>query len=316
MRSREVTAPTRLAHLTKDGRGYPILATVSRSQRGVDFGALSELRKLALATFDWCGVCGLPFGAEARWQVVVVPADFDRPLEQTGFGEAPVHEICAVYAAQVCPYLSAPGARMGDELRRGQVREPIVRVVGFARTAAVQALESHLQRGTLVLHFGHDGPVDSFSYTRPNELADRYLDLLAKETMPVTTPAERALIGLFNRVDDDGDTVAGAALMAGAAFARDVFRVQGMHVFKRETYRAAAAMLLLDNEASRDFATKCRDDAARTMAQWLLERGDELPKILTEWRRTGRHQVVLRKANGQRGGPSRRRRPGRAVRRR
>src|SRR5215212_9122057 len=55
MRPTDVSTPARLAHLTKDGRGYPILATVSRSHSGVDFGALSELRKLALATFDWCG---------------------------------------------------------------------------------------------------------------------------------------------------------------------------------------------------------------------------------------------------------------------
>jgi hypothetical protein len=61
MRPTDASTPARLAHLTKDGRGYPILATVSRSHSGVDFGALSELRKLALATFDWCGVCGLPF---------------------------------------------------------------------------------------------------------------------------------------------------------------------------------------------------------------------------------------------------------------
>jgi hypothetical protein len=56
MRPTDVSTPARLAHLTKDGRGYPILATVSRSHSGVDFGALSELRKLALATFNWCGV--------------------------------------------------------------------------------------------------------------------------------------------------------------------------------------------------------------------------------------------------------------------
>ncbi len=38
MRPIDVTAPARLAHLTKEGRGYPILATVSRSRSGVDFG--------------------------------------------------------------------------------------------------------------------------------------------------------------------------------------------------------------------------------------------------------------------------------------
>jgi hypothetical protein len=241
MRPTDVSTPARLAHLTKDGRGYPILATVSRSHSGVDFGALSELRKLALATFDWCGVCGLPFGAEARWQVAMTAPDDDRPLLQLEFGEAPVHEICAIYAAQVCPYLSSPGGRMGDELRKGQVREPIVRIVAFAHTVDVQARESQLQRGTFVLHFSHAGRTDSITYARPTELADRYRELLANETMPETTPAERTLIGLFNRVDDDADPVTGAAVMAGAAFARDIFRVQGMDVFNRQAYQGFAA---------------------------------------------------------------------------
>jgi hypothetical protein len=258
MRPRDVTTPARLAHLTRDGRDYPILATVSRSHSGVDFGALSELRKLALATFDWCGVCGLPFGAEARWQVVMTAADDDRPLHQLEFGEAPVHEICAVYAAQVCPYLSSPGGRMGDELRKGQVREPIVRMVGFAHTTDIRARESQLQYGTFVLHFSHAGRVDSIAYTRPDELGDRYRELLVNETVPEATPAEWTLIGLFNRVDDDGGTVTGAAVMAGAAFARDIFRVQGMHVFNRQAYQGFAALLLHD-EACRDF-TGCEDD--------------------------------------------------------
>jgi hypothetical protein len=315
MRPIDVTAPTRLAHLTKDDRGYPILATVSRSRSGVDFGAISERRKLALAAFDWCGVCGLPFGAESRWQVVVTPADDDRPRDQLEFGEAPVHEICAAYAAQVCPYLSSPGARMGDELRKGQVREPTVHVVGFARTVEVRARESGLQRGTLVLHFSHAGRIDSLTYTRPAELGERYRALLAKETTPLTTPAERALIGLFNRVDDDdGGPVTGAAVMAGAAFARDVFRVQGMHSLNREAYRGFA-MLLLHEDACRDFAVDCQDEAARAVAGWLLERGEDLPWVLGQWRRIGRRQVRL-STNRQRPAVPDRRRQGRASRRR
>jgi hypothetical protein len=271
----------------------------------VDFGALSELRKLALGTFDWCGVCGLPFSAEARWQVVMTAADDDRPLHQLEFSEAPVHETCAIYAAQVCPYLSSPGGRMGDELRKGQVREPIVRIVGFAHTVDVRARESQLQRGTFVLHFSHAGRVDCVAYTQPNELADRYRELLSNETMPETTLADRTLIRLFNRVDDDDRTVTGAAVMAGAAFARDIFRIQGMYVFNRQAYQGFAALLLHD-EACRDFAD-CKDEAARAAAAWLLERGDDLPHVLRQWRRTGRRHVRLSKADRQRPGASGRR---------
>jgi len=131
----------------------------------------------------------------------------------------------------------------------------------------------------------------------------------------LTTPAERALIGLFNRVDDDdGGPVTGAAVMAGAAFARDVFRVQGMHSLNREAYRGFA-MLLLQEEACRDFAVDCPDEAARAVAGWLLERGEDLPWVLAQWRRTGRRQVRL-STNRQRPAVSDRRRQGRPSRRR
>jgi hypothetical protein len=204
---------------------------------------------------------------------------------------------------------------MGDELRKGQVREPTVQVVGFARTVEVRARESGLQRGTLVLHFSHAGRIDSLTYTRPAELGERYRALLAKETTPLTTPAERELISLFNRVDDDdGGPVTGAAVMAGAAFARDVFRVQGMHSLNREAYRGFA-MLLLHEDACRDFAVDCQDEAARAVAGWLLERGEDLPWVLGQWRRIGRRQVRL-STNRQRPAVSDRRRQGRASRRR
>ena len=66
MKPTDVAPPARLGHLARDQRGYPIIATVARDRDQIHFGALSECRKLVLGTFDWCGVCGLPFGTEAR----------------------------------------------------------------------------------------------------------------------------------------------------------------------------------------------------------------------------------------------------------
>jgi hypothetical protein len=296
MKPADVTPPARCGHLARDPRGYPIMATVPRTPGGADFGALSERRKLALATFDWCGVCGLPFGTEARWQVS--PTGASPELGHGPFGEAPVHEVCALYAAQVCPHLSSPGARLGDALRKGQVREPTVHATGFARTSSVEAFESGLQQGTFVLHFHHGGRVGSFAYARPDELAGRYHRLLATETIPPTSPAERELVRLFNEVSDADDTVVGAAVIAGAAFAPDVFRVQDMDPFDRYAFRTMAAMFLLDATAIREAAATIKDGAMRAVARWLLERGDDLPRILSGWRRAGRRQVQLVHAKG------------------
>jgi hypothetical protein len=102
-------------HLAIDRRGYPVIATIGRSPKAVDFGAISERRKLALATFDWCAVCGRPFADELRWQLV-----FEQGLVPAAVSsEAPVHVVCALYAVQVCPYLFSPRSRLGDEVRKG-----------------------------------------------------------------------------------------------------------------------------------------------------------------------------------------------------
>ncbi|SDN05133.1 hypothetical protein [Allokutzneria albata] len=83
--------PQRCAHLPVNPRGYPVIATVGRDEDTVDFGTVSEHRKLMLATFDLCGVCGLPFGEELRRQVGFRPeaVEITSGIEAA---EAPVHE--------------------------------------------------------------------------------------------------------------------------------------------------------------------------------------------------------------------------------
>ncbi|MBV7706844.1 hypothetical protein NOVA_29070 [Nocardia nova] len=147
----DIARPVRCAHLIADPRGYPVIATVSRDGDGADFGAISEKRKLVLATFDLCGICGLPFGTELRWQVA-----FDEHqirAKKPVFNEAPVHEVCGLYAAQVCPFVGSPYARFGDEQRKGMQRPKVVVLAGYGRTADVRGFESGLQPGTAVLHF-------------------------------------------------------------------------------------------------------------------------------------------------------------------
>lgn len=268
-----------------------MIATVARDVEEADFGALSERRKLALATFDWCAVCGLPFGEATRWQVVTDSAR-DRTGEQLTsgnffFGEAPVHEVCAVYAAHVCPHLSSPNHRMGDTYRAGQRRSEAIRMAGFRSTSGVVAFESQLQKGVYVLHFAHDGFVGDFRYSGPEDLADRYAELLDEESPPPLTSAETDLVRLFNEHSDAGDTVAGAALMAGASFAKNISEVQGMHVFAQSGYWQGLALHMLDPEKLAEFGEGTKDRATKYMARWLLERQDDLPPVLHAWRQQG-----------------------------
>jgi hypothetical protein len=46
------------------GVGYDLSAACD----GPDCGSIDELRKVALATIDWCPVCGLPFNGADHWQ--------------------------------------------------------------------------------------------------------------------------------------------------------------------------------------------------------------------------------------------------------
>jgi SEC-C motif len=290
MKPQQVPRPRHLDHLLDDGRGYPVISTIGRDEDHASFGSVNERRKLALATFDWCAVCGLPFGRATRWQMIPGPTPTltdDQLHKGVFFNEAPVHEICVVYAAHLCPHLSSPGHRMGDEYRAGQRRNDTIRMAGFARTAGVQAFRSGLQQETYVLHFQLADVIDEFSYSRPDELADRYGALLASEELPELTAAESGLISLFNEHSDMGDTVAGAALMAGAIFAKHINQVQGMEAFTKSGFYQGLALHLLDLKKLEEFGEGNDDPASRLMAEWLLERPENLPHVLTGWRQAG-----------------------------
>jgi len=290
MKPQQVPRPRHLDHLLNDGRGYPVIATIGRDENSGDFGSINERRKLALATFDWCAVCGLPFGSAPRWQVVAGGAPTLSGDELAGmvfFSEAPVHEICIAYAAHVCPHLSSPGHRMGDEYRAGQRRDNELRVAGFRRTSRVRAHRSRLQKEIHVLTFEQAGFIDQFSYSRPDELADRYTALLASEEIPELSRAESGLISLFNEHSDMGGAVIGAALMAGASFMKDIKSVQGMDEFVESGYWRDLAMHLLDREKLAEFGEDIQDPASRLMSGWLLERWDDLPEALAGWRQAG-----------------------------
>jgi len=312
MKPREIPRPKHLDHLLDDNRGYPVISTVSRDEDSADFGSINEHRKLALAAFDWCSVCGLPFGHAARWQVVAggAPTLTGDQLGKAFFSEAPAHEICIVYAAHVCPHLSSPGHRMGDEYRAGQRRDSAIRVAGFTRTSKVHAYRSGLQNEIYVQHFEQAGFVGEFSYSSPGELSDRYAALLSSEAIPELSQAESGLVGLFNEHSDMGDTVTGAALVAGAIFAKNVQKVQGMDAFTASGYRHSLAMHLLDREKLAEFGTDIGDRAYELMSEWLLERWDNLPEVIAGWRQAG-----LRLARSKGMAPSRPELegPGRAV---
>jgi len=154
-------------------------------------------------------------------------------------------------------------------------------MAGFRRTSEVRAIRSGLQKEIYVLHFGQSGYVEEFSYSRPEELEDRYAALLVSEEVRELSPVESGLVSLFNEQSDMGDTVVGAALMAGASFAKDIRKVQGMEAFAKSGYWQGLALQLLDTGKLAEFGDDIEDQASKFMAGWLLARQDNLPEILT-----------------------------------
>jgi len=103
-----IEVPKRLRKRPKDPRGYPIpyVALVDKGKRA-HFTISDQMRVLEVATKGLCGLCGDKLKDEGKgaW-FIGGPICFTHP--QGAFLDPAMHEDCARYAVQVCPYLAAP----------------------------------------------------------------------------------------------------------------------------------------------------------------------------------------------------------------
>ncbi|MCU1642824.1 MAG: hypothetical protein JWN03_3099 [Nocardia sp.] len=282
-----VPRPARCNHLRADARGYPIIATIGQ-EPPPDFGAVSEGRKLALATFDLCAVCALPFHDELRWQVM-----FEETDEDVTTSEAPVHEICGLYAAQICPFVSSPYARLsrGDG-RKGERRSELVVLSGYRATRAVYGKASGIQSDA-VLHFDMGGYVRRHVLRTREDAVAAYSTALATEVPMELDQQEQQLVDLLCSPtelegEDSGAVMAGAAWHVGAGFCTGVAQVQGLGRYNAHPYTTIAVQALKDrtvHELANDFA----DEYSRAAMQWLSTR-NRVPSVLAVWRRDGRRR--------------------------
>ncbi len=116
--------PPAVAERPRDERGYPVLAITPWADGKPRFAATGTARSYLCAVERRCSVCGTPMRPGPVWRVVSGPeADaIDAALDagqefvnRQPTVEAPGHRSCMLYAAVVCPYLSQPGARRGQE---------------------------------------------------------------------------------------------------------------------------------------------------------------------------------------------------------
>ncbi len=98
----EVQMPPRIARMATDRRGYPIPYTVMYVNGVPDFTAVDPKKWLTLLKIQGCGICGGTL--HGRMFFVGGPLCAENRL----FFDHPMHEECATYALQVCPFLCIP----------------------------------------------------------------------------------------------------------------------------------------------------------------------------------------------------------------
>ncbi|MEV8379044.1 hypothetical protein AB0P21_40270 [Kribbella sp. NPDC056861] len=264
-----------------------MIAIVPQDEDGIDFGRIGENRKLAVATYDLCGVCAQPFHDELRW-LVTGQRDWQsfagRSIESQ---EAPIHEVCALYAAQVCPFVSSPFARLGDDHRRGQRRPEALVLVGFERTVEVKAVASDIQPGARVLGFGMAGAARAHELESALDAHAVYAECLSVDSAITMDEHEQRIFDLLTAKtpegEDSGGVVAGGALMIGAAFCPGVAEVIGLKRYfgGSRTYEIIAAGLLREPDKLPGFGNS-EDAATAAAANWFRSR-KELPAVLAKW---------------------------------
>jgi hypothetical protein len=138
--------PAAVAARPRDRRGYPALAITPWIDGEPRFAVTGTARTYICAVERRCSVCGTPLRGPV-WRVVATGeaeaiADAlaaGRPyVNRASTVEAPGHRMCMLYAAVVCPYLSSPAARRGEDaalpgldLARGTRRDGGGAVAGF-----------------------------------------------------------------------------------------------------------------------------------------------------------------------------------------
>lgn len=116
-----IEKPPRIAALTCDSRGYPIFFTAHTDADGKPNFRVQDPQKWERAIEKGlCGICGQKLGK--RYAFVGGPVSMDSHF----FADAPMHESCAIYAVQACPFIAMPRFTYMQHIAPGQALNPLV----------------------------------------------------------------------------------------------------------------------------------------------------------------------------------------------
>lgn len=173
--------PPAVAGRPRDARGFPVPAITPWADGTPRFGLTSTSRTFLCALERRCSICAGTMPAGPVWRVVggeEADAIGDALAQGRAFrnaaptAEAPGHRACMLYAAMVCPWLTRPNARRGQDsgvagLTRGAQRGHGGAVVGFRTFGFSYAAHQGVQ-------FRFDGVVEFL----PHEVGTEHVDAL------------------------------------------------------------------------------------------------------------------------------------------
>jgi hypothetical protein len=122
-----IAIPKRMAHLPVDRRGYAIPWGVYVDSSGrAQFTINDDVKREFALTGDLCPICGQKL-SRGRWFVGGPMSAFHR---HGAYFDPPMHDECAHYSLQTCPYLAAPryAHRIDDALLSGGTALPLLLV--------------------------------------------------------------------------------------------------------------------------------------------------------------------------------------------
>ncbi|MFK0244508.1 hypothetical protein ACIQUM_07405 [Amycolatopsis azurea] len=197
MRIEAVPVPEAVATRPRDRRGVHVPAITHWSDGVPQWAVSSGCRQVLCAVQRRCSVCGRRMReGEAEWHavgrstarrvayVLRRAGEFAQPIVTR---EVPGHEVCMLYSAIVCPFLSSPGGRRrhdGDglaaDVRAGDLRGEESALAGFAP----YRLRWRPDRPDLVFTLQLTEPRGLYRYRTGDELIERYQELLAADSAP------------------------------------------------------------------------------------------------------------------------------------
>jgi hypothetical protein len=277
------------------------MAAVDRLDRRAQFGTVSTSRLVTLATFDLCGLCGLPFEEDLRWQVSTHIDTVENPVDyRNAYSEPPLHKICLMYSALVCPFLRSPRARTRDP--EGRVDANLgsaLLAYGLADTVGIHFDPSN---SDYQLRFLQAGVVETDQWRDLEELEARYRQALVSEEPISVEPNLRVIAGALNRCDtreiaDPGAQVFMAALVCGAALVPQVRELSETRaIFDDDGYRYLLDMAISwAGAGGKKEAIPLGPKASPVLAAafaWLQSSGP-LPTVLAGWRAAARQSGAV-----------------------